>query len=256
MASTEIVEVKANDGTPLNARLIKPHDFDASKKYPVMVYVYGGPRAQMVKNTWLASASMWMHYLANQGYIVFTVDNRGSENRGLEFEQAVFRRLGDLEMEDQMAGVNYLKSLPYVDGNRMAVHGWSFGGFMTTSLMLRNPGTFKVGIAGGAVTDWKFYEIMYGEKYMDHPQNNPEGYKKAALSNYVNNLEGDLLMIHGLDDDVVVLQHHTDIIKAFVDAQKQVDSFTYPGHKHNVRGLDRVHLMQKVIDYAIDKLNE
>lgn len=249
IGKTEFPILTAADGTKLQARLIKPYDFDPSKKYPVIVYVYGGPHAQMVRNDYKGGASVWMYEAANRGYIVFTVDNRGSGNRGIEFEQAVFRDLGTVEMEDQLKGVEYLKSLPYVDGDKMAVHGWSFGGFMTTSLMLRHPGVFKIGVAGGPVTDWRMYEIMYGERYMDTPEQNPEGYKKSDLKNYTANLEGNLLLIHGLDDNVVVPQHSYALLQQFVTDGKQVDFFTYPNHEHNVRGKDRVHLMTKVLDY-------
>ena len=182
------------------------------------------------------------------------MDNRGSANRGFEFENVIHRQLGTLEIEDQLAGVEYLKSQPFVDASQMAVHGWSYGGFMTTSLMLRTPGTFKVGVAGGPVTDWKYYEVMYGERYMDRPEENPEGYKTASLMNYVKNLQGDLLLIHGTSDPIVVMQHNFALVKAFVDEGIQVDFFPYPMHPHNVRGKDRVHLMTKVLDYVDEKL--
>ncbi len=256
IGEVELPVLSAQDGTKLQARLIKPFDFDASKKYPVVVYVYGGPHAQLITDNYRYGASMWMYEMANRGYLVFTVDGRGSGNRGLEFEQAIFRNLGDVEMEDQLTGVGYLKGLDYVDAERMAVHGWSFGGFMTTSLMLRNPGVFQVGVAGGPVTDWSLYEIMYGERYMDTPEQNPEGYAKSELKGYVKNLEGKLLLIHGLDDNVVVPQHSYNLIEAFVDAGVQVDFFTYPGHQHNVRGKDRVHLMTKILDYIEVVLND
>jgi dipeptidyl-peptidase-4 len=155
-------------------------------------------------------------------------------------------------MEDQMKGVDYLKSLPYVDGNRLAVHGWSFGGFMTTSLLLRKPDVFKVGVAGGPVTDWKYYEVMYGERYMDTPAENQKGFDEANTLNYVKDLKGKLLLIHGTSDDVVVMQHNFSLVKKFVEAGKQVDFFPYPMHKHNVGGKDRVHLMTKVLNYIID----
>jgi dipeptidyl-peptidase-4 len=245
----ELPVLKAKDGTKLQGRLIKPYDFNPDTTYPVIVYVYGGPHAQLITNNPTAGAPLWMFHAANRGYVVFTVDGRGSGHRGLDFEQATFRNLGDVEMEDQLTGVEYLKTLPYVDSSKMAVHGWSFGGFMTTSLMLRQPGVFNVGVAGGPVTDWSLYEIMYTERYMDTPEENPEGFKKARLNQYVENLEGDLLLIHGLDDDVVVPQHSYSLLESFVDAGVQVDFFVYPGHPHNVRGKDRIHLMTKVLDY-------
>ena len=253
MGTAEIKTIKAADGTTdLYTRLIKPSNFDPSKKYPVMVYVYGGPHAQMITNSFLDGANLWMYWMAEQGYLVFTVDNRGSDNRGFAFESVIHGRLGVNEMEDQMKGVDYLKSLPYVDGNRLAVHGWSFGGFMTTSLLLRKPDVFKVGVAGGPVTDWKYYEVMYGERYMDTPAENQKGFDEANTLNYVKDLKGKLLLIHGTSDDVVVMQHNFSLVKKFVEAGKQVDFFPYPMHKHNVGGKDRVHLMTKVLNYIID----
>ena len=252
IGTTTLGTIKGKSGTTLHTRLIKPSNFDANKKYPVLVYLYGGPHAQLVTNSFLGGASLWMHWLAEQGYLVFTLDNRGSSHRGKEFEQATFRELGKVEMEDQLAGVEYLKSLPYVDGNRLAVHGWSFGGFMTTSLMLKHPGVYNVGVAGGPVIDWKYYEVMYTERYMDTPQQNPEGYANTSLLDKVTNLEGKLLLIHGTVDDVVVWQHSLDFVKACVDNGVQMDYFVYPGHPHNVRGKDRAHLMRKVLDYVME----
>ena len=252
MGSNKVGKLKAKDGQDLYMRLIKPSDFDSTKKYPVLIYVYGGPHAQLITNSWLNGADLWMHWMAEQGYLVFTLDNRGSAHRGFEFESRVHRQLGTLEIEDQMTGVAYLKTLEYVDASRLAVHGWSFGGFMTISLMLRQPGVFTTGVAGGPVTDWKFYEIMYGERYMDTPETNPEGYEQASLLNKAGNLEGKLLLIHGGIDDVVVPQHSQALIKAFIDKGKQVDFFEYPTHKHNVSGKDRVHLMEKILKYILE----
>lgn len=252
IGTAEISTLTAKDGTTLYTRLIKPSDFDPAKKYPVLVYVYGGPHAQLITDSWLDGASLWMYWMAEQGYLVYTVDNRGSAERGFAFESQIHRQLGTVEMEDQLSGVAYLKSLPYVDGNRLAVHGWSFGGFMTTSLMLRNAGTFNVGVAGGPVTDWKYYEIMYGERYMDRPEENPKGYEKASLMTHADKLEGDLLLIHGTIDDVVVMQHNLSLVQRFVELGIQMDFFPYPMHKHNVRGKDRIHLMEKVLMYVIE----
>lgn len=253
IGSAEINTIKAADGiTNLYTRLIKPSNFDPNKKYPVLVYVYGGPHAQMITNSFLDGANLWMYWMAEQGYLVFTVDNRGSDNRGFAFESVIHRNLGNNEMEDQLQGVAHLKSLPFVDGNRLAVHGWSYGGFMTTSLMLRKPDTFKVGVAGGPVIDWKWYEVMYGERYMDTPTENATGFEENTVYNYVKNLKGKLLLIHGTNDDVVVEQHNLSLVKKFVEAGKQIDYFPYPMHKHNVAGKDRVHLIQKVLTYVID----
>ncbi|HLN95371.1 MAG TPA: prolyl oligopeptidase family serine peptidase, partial [Flavobacterium sp.] len=253
LGTADIRTIKSADGTTdLYTRLIKPSNFDPSKKYPVLVYVYGGPHAQLITNSWLDGANLWMYWMAEQGYLVFTVDGRGSDNRGKAFESVIHRRLGLNEMDDQLAGVNYLKSLPFVDGKRLAVHGWSYGGFMTTSLMLRKPGTFTTGVAGGPVTDWKYYEVMYGERYMDTPAENPEGFAENSTLGYVNDLQGQLLLIHGTSDDVVVMQQNFALLKKFIEAGKQVDFFAYPMHKHNVIGKDRVHLMDKVLHYIID----
>ena len=192
--------------------------------------------------------------MAQKGFIVFTVDGRGSEDRGVAFEQATFKQLGSIEMVDQLKGVEYLKSLPYVDANRMGVHGWSYGGFMTTSLMTRHPGVFKVGVAGGPVIDWSYYEIMYTERFMDTPQTNKKGYDESNLLNYADKLKGKLLMIHGTNDDVVVWQHSLMFIKKCVDKNVPIDYFAYPGHLHNVSGKDRLHLMTKITDYFITNL--
>jgi dipeptidyl-peptidase-4 len=250
------VNLKADDGTPLYGKIILPTNFDPNKKYPVIVYLYNGPHLQLITNTFPASGNLWYEYMAQNGYIIFTMDGRGSANRGMKFEQAVFRNLGTTEMNDQMKGVDYLKSLPYVDSERMGIHGWSFGGFMTTSFMLRHPEVFKVGVAGGPVIDWSMYEIMYGERYMDTPQENPQGYATANLLDKVQNLKGKLLMIHGAQDDVVVWQHSIKFIKSAVDNGVQLDYFVYPGHPHNVIGKDRVHLMQKVTDYFDQNLKK
>tara|TARA_B110000879_G_scaffold126691_1_gene167028 strand:+ start:1318 stop:3438 length:2121 start_codon:yes stop_codon:yes gene_type:complete len=253
MGTTELYTIKAEEGTELNCRMIKPANFDATKSYPTLVYVYNGPGVQLINNTSLASASLWMHYLANEyGYIIFTVDGRGSENRGRDFEQAMFRNLGEVEMKDQITGVEHLKSLGFVDENRIAVHGWSYGGFMTTNLLCSYPNVFTCGVAGGPVIDWKFYEIMYTERFMDTPQTNPEGYKSASLLNKAKDLQDNLLMIHGTQDDVVVWQHSLAFVQECVSAGVQLDYFPYPGHAHNVRGKDRVHLMRKVIDYILE----
>lgn len=253
LGTTELLKLKSKDGFDLHSRIIKPANFDPSKKYPVLVYVYGGTHAQLVTNTWLGGSRLWMQWLAAQkDYIVFTLDNRGSANRGFAFESVIHRTAGDSGMEDQLIGVDYLKSLPYVDGNRIAVHGWSYGGFMTSSLLLRHPKVFTTGVAGGPVTDWKFYEAMYGERYMDTPQENPEGYADSRIGKYLENLEGKLLLIHGSVDPTVVPQHSMEVLKEAVEKGVQLDFFTYPMHEHNVRGKDRVHLMQKALDYVIE----
>lgn len=245
-----IFTIKNNEGTDLYCRMYTPVNFDSTKKYPVIVYWYGGPHAQMILNSWNGGAGdYWFQYLAERGYLVFTLDTRGSAGRGRDFEQSIFRKAGVMQMEDLMAGVNFLKSKPYADQNNMGLFGWSYGGFMTTDFMLTHPGVFKAAVAGGPVTDWQMYEIMYGERYMDTPQENPEGYAQTNLIKHAGQLKGKLLMIHGLQDPVVVQQHSVNFVKAAVDAGVQVDYMIYPGHEHNVLGKDRAHLYQKVTDY-------
>jgi len=255
LGEAKIGTIKAGDGeTDLYYRLIKPTNFDPDKKYPAIIYVYGGPHAQLVTNRWLSGARMWQYYMAQEGYVMLTIDNRGSANRGMEFESAIYRNLGKKEVADQMQGVKLLEELGYVDTSRIGLHGWSYGGFLTTSLMLKKPETFKVGVAGGPVIDWKYYEIMYGERYMDTPEQNPEGYKNANLKNYVTNLEGELMLIQGYIDNVVVPQHGMSFIRECVKNDVPVDYFIYPRHEHNVRGKDRIHLMKKVTKYFEDYL--
>ena len=247
--------IKAADSvTTLYYRMVKPHDFDPAKKYPTVVYVYGGPHAHNVEASWHWYSRTWETYMAQKGYIVFILDNRGSENRGRDFEQVTFHQLGQIEMKDQMKGVEYLKKQPYVDADRMGVHGWSFGGFMTISLMLNYPDVFKVGVAGGPVIDWKWYEVMYGERYMGTPQNNPEGYKKTSLINKAGNLKGKLQIITGYNDNTVVPQHCLSFIDACIKAGTQPDFFAYPGEEHNMRGHASVHLHERITQYFEDYL--
>lgn len=255
MPEITVGTIKAADGvTDLYYRLVKPVNFDANKKYPAIIYVYGGPHAQMIHNSRNYDVRGWDIYMAQKGYVMLTVDNRGSDNRGVEFEQTTFRRLGVEEMKDQLKGVEFLKSLPYVDGNRLGVHGWSFGGFMTTNLMTTYPDVFKVAVAGGPVIDWKYYEVMYGERYMDTPQSNPEGYKESNLNLKAGNLKGKLLIIYGGDDPTCVPQHSLSFIRACIDAGTYPDLFTYPGQGHNMVGRDRVHLYEKITRYFDDYL--
>lgn len=251
MPDMELVTLQAKDGTDLYGRLIKPADFSPNKKYPAIIYVYGGPHVQLVRESWLGNAQLFLYYLAQQGYVVFTLDSRGSAGRSLAFEQAIFRNMGTLEVADQtLVGAAYLKEQPWVDDDRIGVHGWSYGGFMTLSMLLRQPDQFKVGVAGGPVTDWRMYEVMYGERYMDHRKDNPQGFENSRLHNYVEALEGKrVLILHGLQDDVVLPQHSMTFIREAIKAGQQVDFFPYPSHPHNVRGKDRVHLLEKITDY-------
>jgi dipeptidyl-peptidase-4 len=254
MGETTIFSIKSSGGDDLYYRMIKPVDFNPLKKYPVIVYIYGGPHSQLITDSWLGASGLFLNYLAQQGFVVFTLDNRGTANRGMAFEQATFRHLGVVEAEDQMQGINYLKTLSYVDTSRIGVTGWSYGGFMTINLMLRYPDVFKVGCCGGPVTDWKYYEVMYGERYMDTPQDNLKGYEETSLLNKAGNLKGKLLIIHGTMDPTVVWQNSLQFLKSCIDAGVQVDYFVYPGHEHGVGGKDRVHVNRKMADFLIENL--
>ncbi len=255
---TRLLTLPSPGGATLNARMILPPSFDSKQKYPALVYVYNGPHVQMVTNSWLGGGELWMHHMAQEGYVIFVLDGRGSANRGFRFESSVHRHLGDAEIEDQLTGVSYLKAQTFIDPQRVGVYGWSFGGFMTTSLMTRPEakGAFRCGVAGGPVIDWRMYEIMYTERYMDTPEENPEGYAKSSLFNYIDNLDGRLLMIHGTSDDVVLWQHSLRYIRECVSKGKQIDYFVYPEHLHNVRGKDRVHLFEKIERFFNENLRD
>ncbi|MBQ0080249.1 MAG: DPP IV N-terminal domain-containing protein [Alistipes sp.] len=244
----------ADDSTDLYYRLIKPINFDKKKKYPAVVYVYGGPHTHLVDASWGYMCRGWELYMASLGYVVYVIDNRGSNERGLAFENVTFRHLGKEEMKDQIKGVEFLKSLTFVDSNRIGVHGWSFGGFMTTNLMLTYPDVFKAGVAGGPVIDWQYYEIMYGERYMDTPQSNPEGYKENNLRLRAGDLKGRLLIIFGYNDPVCVPQHTLSFIRACEDKGTHPDLLTYPGDEHNMIGRDRVHLHEHITRYFEEHL--
>lgn len=250
-----IFNIKNKEGDDIYCRMYKPVGFDSAKKYPVIVYWYGGPHAQLILNSWNGGAGdYWFQYMAERGFLVFSIDTRGSSNRGRIFEQAIFRKAGVAQREDLKSAVAFLKSKPYVDDKNMGLSGWSYGGFMTTSFLLENPGVFKAAVAGGPVMDWKYYEIMYTERYMDMPQENPEGYAVANLISQAGKLKDKLLLIHGLQDPVVVQQHSVNFVRAAIDKNVQVDYMIYPGHEHNVLGKDRAHLFQKITDYFMQNL--
>jgi len=255
ISKPEIFKLKGKNQIDLYSSIILPTDFDSTKTYPAIIYVYGGPHSQLITNEWYhGKYDFWFQYMSQKSYIIFQLDNRGTDNRGLEFEQATFRRLGTVELEDQLTGLKYLKSLKYVDTTRIGIYGWSYGGFMTTTMMLRTDNIFKVGVAGGPVIDWKYYEAMYGERYMDTPQNNPDGYEEASLLNYIDNLDAKLLIIHGTSDPTVVWQNSLEFIKKTVSLNKKLDFFPYIGHLHHVKGNDMINLYQKITDYFLDNL--
>ena len=246
---------KAADGkTDLYYRIVKPINMEPNKKYPAVVYLYNGPHTQLISEGYQFGLPAWDCYMASHGYVVFTIDGRGSSNRGLEFEQTIWHNLGYNEGKDQMEGVKVLTSLPYVDSTRIGIYGWSYGGFMTTYMMLNYPETFKVGVCGGPVLDWSRYEVMYGERYMGTPQNNPEGYANNTLIEQAGKLKGKLLIIHDDQDDTVVPQMSYQFLKNSVKEGTYPDFMLYINHPHNVRGKDRNHLNTRIANYFFDHL--
>lgn len=243
-----------DEQTLLHYRMVLPVDFDPNKKYPVIFYIYGGPHAQMITNSWVGRTELWFQHMAQNGFIGIAMDTRGSANRGMEFENVIHRQSGIPQMEDIMKGVEFVTSKDYVDTNRIGIHGWSYGGYMTTMMLTRHNKTFKVGVAGGPVIDWKYYEVMYGERYMDTPQENPEGYSETDLKNYAGNLKGKLKIIHGAIDPTVVWQHSQGFVQSCIEAGTVPDLFFYPLHEHNVRGYDRVHLIKVISEYFKENL--
>lgn len=245
-----IYTLKAADGkTDLYGRMILPPDFDSARKYPVLVYVYGGPHAQLITDSYNYGSGTFLRFMAQQGYIVWTLDSRGSDMRGFAFESAIHRHVGDNESADQMKGVEFLKSLPYVDPERIGVDGWSYGGFMTLTLKTRYPDVFKVATAGGPVINWEWYEVMYGERYMGTPQDNPEGYANANLLNRVDSIRGKVMVIQGGLDPVVTPKNAISFIQKCIQKNIPIDFFLYPNHEHNVLGPQRDHLFEKLYEY-------
>ena len=231
-------------------RLIYPRDFDPARKYPMIVYVYGGPHTQLVNDSWLGGLRMWELLMAQRGYVVYVQDNRGTPYRGADFEKAINRQCGQAEVADQMAGIRaLLDRAPWIDRERIGVHGWSYGGFMTLSLNTLNPGFFKVSVAGGPVIDWQWYEVMYGERYMDTPETNPDGFGKTSLIPRAKDLGGRVLICQGVLDGTVVPQHSLNFVQTCIENDIPVDWFPYPLAAHNMRGKARLHLYEKITDY-------
>lgn len=236
-------------------RLVCPKDFDPSKKYPLIVYVYGGPHSQMVRDSWMAQIRPWEARMAQLGYFVYVQDNRGTSNRGAAFEKAINRACGQAEMADQMAGLNaLLERCPWLDRDRIGVHGWSYGGFMTISLLTNYPDVFKVALAGGPVIDWKWYEVMYGERYMDTPETNPEGFELTSLMNHTQDVHGKLLICQGAIDNTVVWEHSLSFVQKCIMEGIQLDYFPYPCDEHNMRGKARDHLYDKITGWFTEYL--
>jgi dipeptidyl-peptidase-4 len=255
LSPMEFLTVKSRDGIQLSASVIKPPDFNPQKKYPVLVYTYGGPHAQVVRNAWGGANFLWHELMAQKGYIVFSVDNRGSTGRGHAFETPLHFRLGAQELSDQRDGVQYLKSLPYVDANRIGIWGWSYGGHMTLHAMFEAGDDFKVGFAGGPVTDWRYYDSIYTERYLGLPQKNEKGYQDSSPVKYAAQLKGKLLIAHGTGDDNVHFANTLSVINGLIEAGKYVEVLAFPGRGHGVSDPPaRRVLMQRVTQFFLDNL--
>jgi dipeptidyl-peptidase-4 len=255
LSHMEFLRVKSRDGVMLNASMIKPPNFDPQKKYPVLVYTYGGPHAQVVRNSWGGANFLWHELMAQKGYIVFSLDNRGSAGRGHAFETPLHLRLGAQELSDQRDGVQYLKSLPYVDGSRIGVWGWSYGGHMTLHAMFEAGDDFKAGFAGGPVTDWHYYDSIYTERYLGLPQKNEKGYEDSSPVKYAGQLKGKLLIAHGTGDDNVHYANTLSVVNDLIEAGKYVEVLAFPGRGHGVSDPPaRRVLMQRVTQFFLDNL--
>lgn len=246
----EFGTIEAADGQQMYYRLYKPTDMVEGKKYPVIVDVYGGPHAQRVTNSWGARNTYWHHMMADRGFVIFSLDNRGSWNRGKKFEDPIYKKLGEVEVADQVKGVEFLKSLPYVDADKIGMFGWSYGGYMTIMSMFKEPDVFKVGVSVAPVTDWSLYDTHYTERYLGHPDDNKDGYTQSNVFPYLEGLEGDLMIIHGMADDNVLFTNSTKLYKALQDANKSFDMMNYPGSKHSIWGQKtRTHVFNTITDY-------
>ncbi len=255
LSPVEFLAVKSRDGVQLNASIIKPPDFNPQKKYPVLVYTYGGPHAQVVRNGWGGANFLWHQLMAQKGYIIFSLDNRGSAGRGHAFEAPLHFRMGAQELSDQRDGVKYLRSLSYVDANRIGIWGWSYGGHMTLHAMFEAGDDFKVGFAGGPVTDWRYYDTIYTERYLGLPQKNEKGYKESSPVKYAGQLKGKLLIAHGTGDDNVHYANTLAVINDLIDAGKYVEVLAFPGRGHGVSDPPaRRVLMQRVTQFFLDNL--
>jgi dipeptidyl-peptidase-4 len=246
LATTEEANVRADDGARLEARLVKPADFDPSRKYPVVVFVYGGPHSQVVRDAWGAT-TLLDHLLASRGFLVWSLDNRGAAGHGHAWEAPLFRDMGRHELADQLAGVRYLKTLPYVDGARIGIWGWSYGGYMTLYALTNAPDVWKCGIAGAPVTHWKFYDTIYTERYMRTPAENPDGYERSAPLSKAGEIRAPLLLIHGASDDNVHLQNTLAFIDALARARKRYELQIQPREKHGFRGTDSLTFRNQAI---------
>lgn len=254
LGPVEFTKVKTRDGFEMEAMMIKPPDFDASKKYPVLQYTYGGPHAPAVANRWGGNRQMWHQMLAQKGYIIWICDNKTASGKGLESTWAVYKRMGETELSDIEDGLNYLKSLPYVDGGRIGIWGWSYGGFMT-SYALTHSKSFKAGIAGGTVADWRLYDSIYTERFMALPENNKDGYDRTSVLKAAKDLSGKLLLIHGMMDDNVHMQNTTQLVNELQKHNKQFELMLYPTQRHGVTNPQQVrHMYELMTNFIVKNL--
>ena len=255
LGTKEFFTFETSEGISLNGWMMKPADFDSSKEYPVLMYVYGGPGSQTVTNSWGGSNQMWYHMLNQQGYIVVSIDNRGTGHRGRDFRTVTYQQLGKYEIADQIEGAKYLAGLDYVDGERIGIWGWSYGGYMASLGVSKGADVFKIGIAVAPVTNWRYYDTIYTERYMRTPQENAEGYDDNSPINHVEKIKGSYLLVHGSADDNVHYQNTMEMIRALVSANVQFELFVYPDKNHGIYGEDtRNHLYTKMTNFILENL--
>lgn len=247
--------VPGADGTPLDAAMIKPPGFDPARKYPVIVYLYGGPHGQEVRDEWQGSNLLWHELMAEKGFVIFVLDNRGTAGRGHSFETPIYHHFGKVELADQLAGVKWLSNQSYIDRSRVGIWGWSFGGYMTCVAMLRGGGVFKAGFAGAPVTDWRRYDTIYTERYMGTPQENPDGYRDSSPVNFAAGLEGKLLIAHATGDDNVHFSNSVALSEKFVEAQKYAEFLIYADRGHGISDrAARLHIFNRVTQFFVENL--
>ena len=255
LMAPKFLSFKTTDGVKLNAYMIQPANFDAAKKYPVLVYGYGGPGSQIVANRWGGNRTLWHQLLTEKGYIVFCVDNRGTGGRGKAFKNLAYKDLSKWSVHDQIEGAKYLATLPYVDRSRVGFWGWSGGGYLTLMMMMRGADYFKTGVSVAPVSDFHFYDTIWTERYMGLPQENADGYKAANVLNYVDGLKGNLLIVHGTGDDNVHVQNTMQVVKELQDRAIQFDMMIYPNRNHRISGgKTQLHLFTKITNYLLEKL--
>jgi len=255
LSQKEFFNFETSEGVNLNGWMMKPHNFDPTKEYPVFMYLYGGPGSQQVTDSWGGSNFLWYQMLTQQGFIVACIDNRGTGARGTAFKKCTYQQLGKLETQDQIEANRYLAGLPYVDGKRIGIFGWSYGGYMSSLCLLKGAEYFKMAIAVAPVTNWRYYDTIYTERYMRTPQENASGYDDNSPINHVEKLKGEYLLIHGSADDNVHYQNTMEMANALVNANKQFDLFIYPNKNHGIYGgYTRLHLFTKMTNFIKQNL--